>query len=68
MKPMQFRTLVFASLLLLAVPMFAQEPPPAYSPEQLDDLVARIALYPDPLLSQILAASTFPDQIPDAAR
>jgi len=30
--------------------------------------VQRIALYPDPLLSQILAAATFPDQIPDAAR
>ncbi len=28
----------------------------------------RVALYPDPLLSQILAAATFPDQIPDAAR
>lgn len=33
---------------------------------QLDDLVARIALYPDPLLAQALAASSFPDQIPEA--
>jgi hypothetical protein len=27
-----------------------------------------VALYPDPLLAQVLAAATFPDQIPDAAR
>jgi hypothetical protein len=33
----------------------------------LDQLVQRVALYPDPLLSQIFAAATFPDQIPDAA-
>jgi hypothetical protein len=30
-------------------------------------MVARIALYPDPLLAQILTASTFSNQIPDAA-
>jgi hypothetical protein len=45
-----------------------QAPPPSFSPEQLDKLVSRIALYPDPLLAQVLTASTFPDQIPDAAR
>jgi len=44
-----------------------QGPPPSYPPQELDRLVSRIALYPDPLLSQILAAATFPDQIPDAA-
>lgn len=43
-------------------------PPPAYPPQELDRLVAPIALYPDPLLSQILAAATFSDQIPDAAQ
>jgi hypothetical protein len=37
-----------------------------YSSEELDKLVARIALYPDPLLAQILTAATYPDQIPDA--
>jgi hypothetical protein len=46
----------------------SQAPPPSYSPEQLDRLVSRIALYPDPLLAQVMAAATFPDQIPDAAR
>jgi hypothetical protein len=30
--------------------------------------VSRIALYPDPLLGQVLAAATYPDQIPDAAK
>jgi hypothetical protein len=45
-----------------------QGPPPAQmSPGQLDDLTKRIALYPDPLLAQILTASTYSDQIPDAA-
>jgi len=39
-----------------------------FSPDQLDDLLAPIALYPDPLLAQILPAATFPDQIDEAAR
>jgi hypothetical protein len=42
-------------------------PPPSYPPQELDRLVSRVALYPDPLLSQILAAATFPDQIAPAA-
>src|SRR5215472_13180600 len=32
-------------------------------PDQLDSLVAPIALYPDPLLAQVLAASTYPVEI-----
>src|SRR5271165_1616766 len=32
-------------------------------PEQLDSLVAPIALYPDPLLSQVLVASTYPLEV-----
>src|SRR5512135_1512216 len=32
-------------------------------PEQLDSLVAPIALYPDPMLSQTLVASTYPLEI-----
>jgi Protein of unknown function (DUF3300) len=39
-----------------------------YAPEQLDNLLAPVALYPDPLLAQVLVAATFPDQIQDAAR
>ena len=41
--------------------------PPLLPPPDLDRLVNRIALYPDPLLAQVLAASTFPDDIPEAA-
>jgi Protein of unknown function (DUF3300) len=43
-------------------------PPPLQTPDQLDNLVSRIALYPDPLLAQVLAASTYADQIADAAQ
>jgi len=64
---MKAKTAVLILAVLLAVPVFAQAPP-SYAPEQLDQLVARIALYPDSLLAQVLAAATFPDQIPDAAR
>lgn len=39
-----------------------------YSPDQLDNLLAPIALYPDPLLAQVLPAATFVDQIDDADR
>jgi len=42
--------------------------PPYYPPRELDRLVSPIALYPDPLLAQILTASTFPDDIPAAAQ
>ena len=34
-----------------------------YSPEQLDAVLAPIALYPDQLLTQVLMASAFPDQV-----
>jgi hypothetical protein len=38
------------------------------TPEQLQRLVAPIALYPDSLVAQILAASTFPEQVVEADR
>ena len=46
-------------------------PPPPYAqqtPEQLQRLVAPVALYPDSLVAQILAASTFPEQVVGADR
>jgi hypothetical protein len=48
----------------------AQGPPPAQamSPEQLDNLVAPIALYPDRLLSQVLVAATYPLEVVEAAQ
>ncbi len=39
-----------------------------FSPDQLDNLLSPIALYPDPLLAQVLLAATFPDQVDEAAR
>ena len=47
----------------------AQAPPyKQHTPEQLQQLVAPIALYPDSLVAQILAASTFPEQVVEADR
>src|ERR1700679_3510750 len=40
-----------------------QAPVQLLSPEQLQNLVAPIALYPDPLLSELLAASTYPLEV-----
>src|SRR5215471_833635 len=39
-----------------------------FSPDDLDNLLAPIALYPDPLLAQLLPAATFVDQIMQAAQ
>ena len=38
------------------------------TPDQLQQLVAPIALYPDALVAQILAGATYPDQIVEADR
>ena len=68
--PLQKIMLIVLSLALIVAgtpaPLAAQAPQ-SYTPQELDKLVSRIALYPDPLLAQVLAAATFPDQIPDAA-
>jgi hypothetical protein len=45
-----------------------EQTPAFFSSEQLENLMAPIALYPDPLLAQVLVAATFPDQIDEAAR
>ena len=42
--------------------------PAQMTPEQLQQLVAPIALYPDELVAQILAASTYPTEIVEANR
>ena len=46
-----------------AAPPYAQQ-----TPDQLQRLVAPIALYPDSLVAQILAASAFPEQVVEADR
>ncbi len=58
------------ALTLAVTSVFGQAPPPpppTLPPPQLDTLTGRIALYPDPLVAQILAAATYPDQIGPAA-
>jgi hypothetical protein len=65
---MRIRRAVLLISLISAVGFAQGPPPPSYPPAQLDQLVSRIALYPDPLLAQIMAAATYPDVIPDAAR
>ena len=41
---------------------------PAFSQQELDQMLAPIALYPDPLLSQILMAATYPVEVVESAR
>ncbi len=72
------RSFVSLALAFGAAGCFGQAPPaqdpapaPAYQPEsavQLQQAVAPLALYPDPLVAQILAASTFPEQVVEADR
>lgn len=68
------RTWVQLLLLLLCTPVaFAetmQDQPaqPAFSQQELDQMLAPIALYPDALLSQVLMAATYPLEIVQAAR
>jgi Protein of unknown function (DUF3300) len=70
---------ILASALLFAVSpqnlladqdvQVPQAPPHSRNtPDQLQQLVAPIALYPDSLVAQILAASTFPEQVVEADR
>jgi hypothetical protein len=49
-------------------PAPASAQPPAFKPEEIEQLVAPIALYPDPLIAQILMASTYPLEVVSAAR
>lgn len=70
------RAFVLALLLLLPSTVVAQNASPApessgeqvLKPEQLDALLAPIALYPDTLLAQVLMASTYPLEVVQAER
>lgn len=46
----------------------AQQAPASQSTDQLQQLAAPIALDPDPLVAQILAAATYPAQVVEASR
>jgi len=63
--------LVFVLVLILAVPTGAsgeQETQKVFKQEELDQMLAPIALYPDSLLAQVLMASTYPLEIVQADR
>ena len=67
------RLIMAALLCLLPLGALAQTPAAAPSqallkPAELDQLVAPIALYPDPLLSEVLIASTYPLEVVQADR
>jgi len=67
MHPNKFKLAFLLAALGTTFAMLAVAQPAALAPPQLDQLVSRIALYPDPLLAQVLTASTYWDQIPEAA-
>jgi hypothetical protein len=74
------RPLAWAMIVLLAAPpaVLTQQPaaaptqqpasPPTFKQEELDQILAPIALYPDSLIAQILMASTFPLEVVQAER
>ena len=79
--PRSFAARMLGVAMLAGMVAFAQQPEPydpaapptepvaqqqTLSPQQLDDLVAPIALYPDPLLSQVLVACTYPLEVVEA--
>jgi hypothetical protein len=75
-KPLRSMT-VFSLLIIIAAPfeVHAQQAGSgdysgqgiALSAEEIQQLAAPIALYPDALVAQVLAAATFPDQVAGAA-
>jgi len=64
------RKLMLLSLAAVAaaLPGQAQTEKKPFSPAELDQMLAPIALYPDSLLSQILMAAGYPLEIVEAAR
>jgi hypothetical protein len=66
------RFVVWLMVLLIAAPppLIAQQSgqAPVFKQEELDQLLAPIALYPDSLIAQILMASTYPLEIVQADR
>lgn len=69
---MKRRTLLAGSFVLLGSILSrepaAQDAGENFKPEELDQMLAPIALYPDSLLSQVMMAATYPLEIVEAAR
>ena len=66
-KPSQSAVLLLVFLLLFQglAPDLQAQAPPVPTAQQLDQLLAPVALYPDALLAQITTASTNPQEILD---
>lgn len=56
----------FSQITPVPVPTDTGQPIPILTANELDGLVGPIALYPDPLISQILVASTYPLEVVEA--
>ena len=72
MEAVPRKLLSWVLVLVLALPASllsaAESGGQGFKPEEIDALVAPIALYPDSLLSQIFMASTYPLEIVEASR
>ena len=64
------KLLTYVVVLALVSPVIGQQGGSAgtFSTEQLEQIAAPVALYPDPLLAQVLMASTYPLEVVQAAR
>ena len=72
------RAMILLAVFLLTVPVpaFSQDSGgapakssgPTYRPEQIEQMLAPIALYPDSLLAQVFVASTYPLEVVEADR
>ncbi len=66
------RAVVWLMVVFLVVPPWAlgqqSGGAPSFKQEELDQLLAPIALYPDSLVSQVLMASTYPLEVVQADR
>ncbi len=62
------RILIAGFLVLLMAPCwaFGQDAGTSFSQQELDQMLAPVALYPDSLLAQVLIAATYPDQVMEA--
>ncbi|TAK67929.1 MAG: DUF3300 domain-containing protein [Betaproteobacteria bacterium] len=69
-RNMTSRLLALLAVFVLAFAQSGAQAQPAYSfsQQELDQMLAPIALYPDALLSQILMAATYPLEVVEAAR
>jgi hypothetical protein len=66
-KRLNLANVILFALLLVASFAWAQESKD-FKQEELDQMLAPIALYPDSLLSQVLMACTYPSEVAEAAK